>query len=63
MINCRLFRPWSIKHFMAILPETCKKIAVLDKCREDGALGDPLYLDVCATINQSSTDYHLITAG
>jgi pyruvate-ferredoxin/flavodoxin oxidoreductase len=54
MIHCRLYRPWSSKHFMAALPKSCKKIAVLDKIREDGAVGDPLFLDVCATLNMES---------
>jgi pyruvate-ferredoxin/flavodoxin oxidoreductase len=41
-----LFRPFSVKHFMAAMPKTVKKIAVLDKTKEPGSLGEPLYLDV-----------------
>jgi pyruvate-ferredoxin/flavodoxin oxidoreductase len=48
LIKVRLFRPFSIKHMMAVIPKTVKKIAVLDRTKEPGALGDPLYLDVCA---------------
>jgi pyruvate-ferredoxin/flavodoxin oxidoreductase len=54
MIHCRLYRPWSAKHFMEALPKSVKKIAVLDKIREDGAIGDPLFLDVVATLNMES---------
>ncbi len=45
-ILVRLFRPFSAEHFLSVLPKTCKKIAVLDRTKECGALGEPLYLDV-----------------
>jgi len=41
-----LYRPFSIKHFMDAIPETVKRIAVLDRTKEPGSLGEPLYLDV-----------------
>ena len=50
LLKVRLYRPWSAKHFLAELPETVKSIAVLDRTREDGAQGNPLYLDVCSCI-------------
>ncbi|MGN1350821.1 MAG: pyruvate:ferredoxin (flavodoxin) oxidoreductase [Anaerovoracaceae bacterium] len=45
-IKVRLYRPFSAKHFIAAIPKTCKKIAVLDRTKESGAAGEPLYLDV-----------------
>ena len=46
LINVHLFRPWSEKHFMAAMPKSVKKIAVLDRTKEPGSNGEPLYLDV-----------------
>jgi len=46
VLTVHLFRPWSAKHFLGALPKTVKKIAVLDKTKEEGASGMPLYLDV-----------------
>ncbi|MGI6205951.1 MAG: pyruvate:ferredoxin (flavodoxin) oxidoreductase [Anaerovoracaceae bacterium] len=45
-IKVRLYRPFSAKHFLAVLPDTCKRIAVLDRTKEPGASGEPLLLDV-----------------
>jgi pyruvate-ferredoxin/flavodoxin oxidoreductase len=47
LIKVRLYRPFSIKHFLAQMPKTVKKIAVLDRTKEPGSIGEPLYLDVC----------------
>ncbi len=46
MVNVHLYRPFSVKHLLAAVPSTCKKIAVLDRTKEPGAEGEPLYLDV-----------------
>ncbi len=46
MINVHLYRPFSVKHLLEAVPATCKKIAVLDRTKEPGAEGEPLYLDV-----------------
>ncbi len=46
LIAVHLYRPFSAKHFLAALPETTKRIAVLDRTKEPGANGEPLYLDV-----------------
>ncbi len=48
-----LYRPFSIKHFMGAIPETVKRIAVLDRTKEPGAFGEPLYLDVRAAFYAS----------
>lgn len=49
-----LYRPFSIKHFMKAVPESVKRIAVLDRTKEPGAFGEPLYLDVRAAFYASS---------
>jgi len=54
VIKVRLFRPFSIKHFMAALPPTVKVIAVLDRTKEPGSPGEPLYLDVVNAIMEST---------
>ena len=46
MISVHLYRPFSVKHLLAAVPSTVKRIAVLDRTKEPGAEGEPLYLDV-----------------
>ena len=46
LVSVHLYRPFSAKHFLAAVPATAKKIAVLDRTKEPGANGEPLYLDV-----------------
>jgi pyruvate-ferredoxin/flavodoxin oxidoreductase len=46
MIAVHLYRPFSAKHFLSVLPKTAKRICVLDRTKEPGAGGEPLYLDV-----------------
>ena len=46
MVSVHLYRPFSVKHLLAAIPETVKRIAVLDRTKEPGAEGEPLYLDV-----------------
>ncbi len=50
LIKVRLYRPFSTSDFLSVLPKTCKKIAVLDRTKESGATGEPLFLDVCACV-------------
>jgi len=50
LIKVRLYRPFSLNHFIKALPKTCKKIAVLDRTKEPGSLGEPLYLDVVTAL-------------
>ncbi len=45
-LQVHLYRPFSVKHFINVLPATVKKIAVLDRCKETGAIGEPLFMDV-----------------
>jgi pyruvate-ferredoxin/flavodoxin oxidoreductase len=46
MIKVHLYRPFSLKYFFNVLPKSVKKIAVLDRTKEPGAIGEPLYLDI-----------------
>ncbi len=46
MVSVHLYRPFSVKHLLAAVPKTVKRIAVLDRTKEPGAEGEPLYLDV-----------------
>ncbi|MCM1378456.1 MAG: pyruvate:ferredoxin (flavodoxin) oxidoreductase [Clostridium sp.] len=46
LVNVRLYRPFSVKHFMNAMPKSVKRIAVLDRTKEPGSNGEPLYLDV-----------------
>ena len=62
LIKVRLYRPFSAKHFLAILPSTAKTVSVLDRTKEPGALGDPLYQDVCTTLLEQG-DGPAVTAG
>lgn len=48
VVSVHLYRPFSVKHFLKAIPATVKKIAVLDRTKESGAVGEPLYLDVKA---------------
>ncbi|TMI98340.1 MAG: pyruvate:ferredoxin (flavodoxin) oxidoreductase [Bacteroidetes bacterium] len=50
-VNVHLFRPFSIKHLMDAIPPTVKRIAVLDRCKEPGAIGEPLYMDVISALH------------
>ncbi len=53
-VNVHLFRPFSTKHLVDVLPATVKRIAVLDRTKEAGSSGEPLYLDVCASIMEEA---------
>ncbi|HUI88771.1 MAG TPA: pyruvate:ferredoxin (flavodoxin) oxidoreductase [Anaerolineales bacterium] len=54
VIRVRLYRPFSIEHFVKSLPKTVKSIAVLDRTKEPGASGEPLYLDVVNALAESN---------
>ena len=53
LLSVHLYRPFSLEHFFKVLPKTVKKIAVLDRTKEPGAIGEPLYLDVKAAFYNS----------
>lgn len=52
LVKVRLYRPFSVTHFLAALPTTTKAIAVLDRTKEPGSIGEPLYLDVVTAISE-----------
>ena len=53
IIKVRLYRPFSAKHLINVIPKTVKQISVLDRTKEPGSLGEPLYLDVVAALHES----------
>ena len=56
LIKVRLYRPFAPEKFLAAIPATCKKIAVLDRTKEPGSLGEPLYLDIVDAIAEAGLD-------
>ncbi|MHC4640601.1 MAG: pyruvate:ferredoxin (flavodoxin) oxidoreductase [Planctomycetota bacterium] len=70
VVKVRLYRPFSAKHFVECLPKTVRKISVLDRTKEPGSLGEPLYLDVRTAIGEAMsegqtafTEYPLVVGG
>ncbi len=70
LVKVRLFQPFSTSHFIAALPKTVKKIAVLDRTKEPGSLGEPLYMNVRTSIGEAMAagetafdEYPLIAGG
>jgi pyruvate-ferredoxin/flavodoxin oxidoreductase len=53
LLKVRLYRPFCVKSFVEALPATVKRLAVLDRTKESGAIGEPLYLDVIGALNES----------
>jgi pyruvate-ferredoxin/flavodoxin oxidoreductase len=53
VVQARLFRPFSAAHFLAVLPRSCRAVAVLERTKEPGASGEPLYLDVLESLAQA----------
>lgn len=55
VLKVRLYRPFSVSHFLSALPETVKAIAALDRTKEPGSIGEPLYLDVVSAVSEGKT--------
>ncbi len=55
VIKVHLYRPFSVEHFLRVLPRTVQDIAVLDRTKEPGSVGEPLYLDVVSALNEGIT--------
>lgn len=53
LVKVRLYRPFSIEHLISVIPDTVKEIAVLDRTKEPGSVGEPLFLDVLAALQGS----------
>lgn len=60
LLEVHLYRPFSSKYFLNVLPKTTKKIAVLDRTKEPGATGEPLYLDVCEVIKKENLNIEVV---
>ena len=60
VLKVRLYRPFSLEHFAAALPETAKAVAVLDRTKEPGAGGEPLYLDVVNALFEAGRQVKVI---
>jgi len=56
LVKVRLYRPFSTSHLLAAIPETVKSISVIDRTKEPGALGEPLYLDVITALKGTKFD-------
>jgi pyruvate-ferredoxin/flavodoxin oxidoreductase len=63
LLKVRLYRPFSIEHFVAALPSSVKTIAVLDRTKEPGASGEPLYLDVVNALNEAMVSGKRVIGG
>ena len=63
LIKVRLYRPWSSEALLNVIPKTAKKIAVLDRTKEPGSLGEPLYLDVATTLREAGMNDVVLVGG
>ena len=63
IVKVRLYRPWVSSALLKVLPKTAKKVAVLDRTKEPGSLGEPLYLDVAATLREAGLNDVVLTGG
>ena len=63
LVKVHLYRPFSMEHFLAAIPATCKSIAVLDRTKESGSLGEPLYEDVCTALREAGKNDIKVVGG
>ena len=63
LIKVHLYRPWRADKLLAAIPATCKKIAVLDRTKEPGSLGEPLYMDVVTSLAGAGRNDIIVTGG
>ncbi len=63
LIKVRLYRPFDAHYLCSILPKTCEKVAVLDRTKEAGSIGEPLYLDVCAALKEHGLSHIQVVGG
>ncbi|MCI8691045.1 MAG: pyruvate:ferredoxin (flavodoxin) oxidoreductase, partial [Oscillibacter sp.] len=63
LIKVRLYRPWKADKLLAAIPATCKKIAVLDRTKEPGSQGEPLYMDVVTSLANAGRNDIVVTGG
>lgn len=63
VVQVHLYRPFSVQHFADAVPATCRKIAVLDRTKESGSVGEPLYLDVQSALQQAGRSDITVVGG
>ena len=63
LVKVRLYRPWVSSALLKVIPKTAKKIAVLDRTKEPGSLGEPLYLDVATTLREAGMNDTVLVGG
>ncbi|MDD3369888.1 MAG: pyruvate:ferredoxin (flavodoxin) oxidoreductase [Lachnospiraceae bacterium] len=63
LVKVRLYRPWVSEALLKVLPKTAKKVAVLDRTKEPGSLGEPLYIDVATTLREAGMNDVILTGG
>ena len=63
VLKVRLFRPYDVNRFVAALPESVRAIAVLDRTKEPGSIGEPLYLDVISALREAGRDVPVVVGG
>ena len=60
LLNVHLYRPFAADKFVASIPAACKKLAVLDRTKEPGAMGEPLYQDICSVYKDLGSDVTIV---
>ena len=63
LVKVHLYRPFSAKHLVSVIPASVKKIAVLDRTKEMGGVGEPLYVDVITSLEQQNRRVDVIVGG
>ncbi len=63
VVEVHLYRPFSAKHLLSVLPASVQKIAVLDRTKEPGSIGEPLFLDVCSALRGSAFEHCFVCGG
>jgi len=63
IIEVHLYRPFSVKYLTEVIPDTVQKIAVLDRTKEPGSIGEPLYLDICSALRGTRWENCVIVGG
>ena len=60
LLNVHLYRPFAADRFLAAIPAACKKLAVLDRTKEPGAMGEPLYQDICSVYKEKELPMKIV---
>ena len=60
LLNVHLYRPFTADKFVSAIPASCKKLAVLDRTKEPGAMGEPLYQDICSVYKELDSDMVIV---